>query len=200
MKKLKAEQEDFNPFEAILAECRHIILYGEIDNESAREINSKLYSMAYKHPKLPIHLEINSPGGSVSDGIAIMNAIQLIPSPVMTMINGEACSMAGIISVVGDYRVIAPNSYWLGHPMRDLVEGTPKTIKDRGIYLEKLEENLREVFKKKTKLSDKEFDAMLRGELWLNAEECLEKGIVDEVQKLPERRPINKKKCKHCKK
>jgi ATP-dependent Clp protease protease subunit len=142
----------FSPFELVLAEARYIILYGEINELSAREINTKLIAMSIKNPKKPIYLEINSGGGSVTDGIAIMNTIQTIPTPVVTIINGESCSMAGLISVVGDKRVIAPNSYWMGHPMEDAVMGTAKTIKDRGVYLEKLENDLKKVFSEKTKL------------------------------------------------
>ena len=198
MKKRKENpgSEMLTPFELILAEARHIILYGEIDEHSARETNTKLNAMAIKNYKKPIYLEINSPGGCVSCGIAIMNTIQSIPAPVVTLINGEACSMAGLISVVGDHRTIAQNSYWMGHPMQDMVGGTARTIKDRGIYLEKLEEDLRRIFERKTKLTNKEFDLMLRGELWLNAEECLEKGIVDEIQKITERQLIKTKKNK----
>jgi len=198
---MRKQKEDFNapmisPFEMIIAEARLILLYGEIDNCSAREINTQLQGMSIKNYKKEIYLEINSPGGSVSDGIAILNTIQLIPSPVITIINGEAASMAGIISVVGDHRIITPNSYWLGHPLQDLVGGTAQTIKDRGDYLIKLENNLKETFERKTKLTNKEFEQMLRGELWLNSKECLEKGIVDEIQYYPEPRPIKNKKNK----
>ena len=200
---MKREKEDFgidlppfSPFELVLAEARLIILYGEIDEYTAREINTKLQAMSIKNPKKPIFLEINSTGGTVSDGIAIMNTIQLIPSSVCTIINGEAASMAGLISVVGDHRVIAPNSYWLGHPLTDAVMGTAQTIKDRGDYLIKLEDNLRDVFKRKTKLNEEEFQKMLRGELWLNSQECLSKGIVDEIQEIPEPRLTKNKRKK----
>lgn len=184
----------FSPFELILAEARYIILYGEINEESAKEINTKLIAMSIKNPKKPIFLEINSTGGQVCDGIAIMNTIQTIPTHVVTVINGEACSMAGLISIVGDERVISPNSYWMGHPMEDAVMGTAKTIKDRGVYLEKLESDLRKVFSEKTKLNDTEFEQMLRGELWLNSQDCLAKGIVDTIQVFPLQRQEKKKK------
>jgi len=176
------ELPQFSPFELVLAEARYILLYGEIDEITSREINTKLIAMSIKNPKNPIVVEINSPGGSVSCGIAIMNTIQSIPSPVITIINGEAASMGGLISVVGDHRIITPNSFWLGHPMQDIVGGTPQTIKDRGIYLEKLEQELTQVFKEKTALTEEEFQKMLKGELWLNAKECLEKKIVDELR------------------
>lgn len=187
------ELPQFSPFELVLAEARYVLLYDEIDAISAKEINTKLIAMSIKNPRRPIYLEINSPGGSVADGIAIMNTIQSIPSTVFTCINGEACSMAGLISVVGDKRIISPNSYWMGHPMNDVVGGTPQAIKDRSNYLEKLENDLQNVFKAKTKLTDEEFIKMLKGELWLNAEECVAKGIVDAIKQPVIPRPPRKK-------
>lgn len=186
----------FSPFELVLAEARYIILYDEIYSESAREVNTKLIAMSVKSPRKPIIIEINSPGGSVSDGIAIMNTIQTIPCPVVTIINGEACSMAGFISVVGDKRLITPNSYWMGHPMFDVTAGNPQTIKDHAIYIEKLEGDLQSIFKKKTKLTDVEFKKMMNGELWLSSKECFEKGIVDEVIEIGKRVLKTKKKGK----
>jgi len=169
-------------YEEKLSELRRILLYSAIDEKSAKEVVSKLIVMSNESRKKPIILEINSPGGNVTDGIAIMNTIQLVANaPIVTVINGEACSMAGFISIVGDKRLITPNSHWMGHPISDTVWGSPKTIKDRGLYLERLEQNLHDIFKNKTKLTDKEFEQMLRGELWLNDEECLKKGIVDEI-------------------
>jgi ATP-dependent Clp protease protease subunit len=176
-----------NPFDSILLEARYVLLYDEICSESAREITTKLLALAIKNPKKPIFLEINSPGGSVADGIAIMNTIQTLPCPIITIINGEACSMAGFISVVADKRMITPTSFWMGHPLQDIVGGTPQTIKDRGLYLEKLETDLQNIFKNKTKLNAEEFQKMLRGELWLNPAECLSKGIVDEVIEIGQR-------------
>lgn len=191
----------FSPFEMVLGEARYILLYGEICDESAREINTKLIAMAIKSPKKPIVIEINSGGGSVPSGIAIMNTIQTIPCPVVTIINGEADSMAGFISVVADKRLITPVSYWMGHPISDGVCGNPQTIKDRGLYLMKLENDLRDVFKNKTKLTEEEFQKMLRGELWLNPKECLEKGIVDECIEIGKRAVrVSKEKDKYGKK
>jgi ATP-dependent Clp protease protease subunit len=193
------ELPQFSPFELVLAEARYIMIYDEIEPILTREINTKIIAMSIKNVKKPIFIEINSPGGSVSCGVAIMNTIQTSPSPIITLINGEACSMAGLISVVADYRFICPNSYWMGHPMQDIVGGTPQTIKDRGNYLDKLETDLTTVFKNKTKLNEEEFQKMLRGELWLNAEECLAKGIVDEIKPIL-RPPVKTKETKKSKK
>lgn len=199
MRKQKIAIPDFlggNKYDSILDEARYIHLYSPIDNELAKEINTKLMGMAIESARKPIFLEINSPGGSVADGIAIMNTILQLPAPVITIINGEAASMAGFIAVVGDKRYITPNSYFMAHIMYDEVGGNPYTIKDRGAYLIKLEDNLNAIFKEKTKLSDEEFDKMLRGELWLDADQCVEKGIVNDIFRTPLRTLSRKKRKK----
>jgi ATP-dependent Clp endopeptidase proteolytic subunit ClpP len=190
------ELPQFSPFELILAEARYILLYEEIDEITAREINTKLIAMSIKDPRKPILLEICSGGGSVGHGIAIMNTIRTIPSSVITYINGEACSMAGIISVVGDKRIIAPNSYWMGHSMTDGLHGTPQTIKDRAKYLDGLENELRVIFQEKTKFTEDDFQKMIKGELWLSPQESLTKGVADEIKSILTPRPARKRKAK----
>jgi ATP-dependent Clp protease protease subunit len=170
-----------NPFEQCLSELRYILLYDEIDARLAKDINSKLLVMSIKKPRAPIFIEINSPGGSVADGIAIINTIRSIQSPVVTIINGEAVSMAGLISIVGDERFIMRGSYWMGHPMEDGVGGNVQTIYDRAQYLKKLENQLTGIFKEKTILDDEGIQKMLRGELWLDPEEALKNKLVDRI-------------------
>lgn len=177
------DREEFapNPYEQCLSELRYILLYDEIDARLAKDINSKLLVMSIKKPRATIFIEINSPGGSVADGIAIINTIRSIQSPVVTIINGEAVSMAGLISIVGDERFIMRGSYWMGHPMEDGVGGNVQTIYDRALYLKKLENQLTSIFKEKTILDDDGIQKMLRGELWLDPEEALKNKLVDRI-------------------
>ena len=69
------ELPQFSPFDLILGEARYILLYDEIDEFSAKEVNTKLIAMSIKNPRKPILLEICSGGGSVGHGITIMNTI-----------------------------------------------------------------------------------------------------------------------------
>ena len=103
-------------YEVIVFKKRQLFLFDEIESCLAEEIVEKLWALDHQNHN-PITLFINSPGGSVSDGFAIIDTMLGIASPVITVITGEACSMAGLISVAGNKRFITENSYWMGHSM-----------------------------------------------------------------------------------
>jgi ATP-dependent protease ClpP protease subunit len=89
--------------------------------------------------------------------------------------------MAAYISIVGAKRYIHENSYWMQHNMSDYIWDYLPMIKDRIKYLEKLEDKMQDIMKANTCLKDSDIELMTRGELWLDAAECLKKGIVDEI-------------------
>ncbi len=159
---------------------RQLFLYNEINEESSLKTIKALYALDSINHK-PIMLYLNSPGGSCSDGLAIIDAIKTITSPVVTIITNEVCSMGGHISIVGNKRVCYPNSVWMAHDMSAYMEDYSLKIHDRAKFLEKyygiLEENLR----KHTELSKGDLKKARNGELWLFADEMLKKKIVDEI-------------------
>jgi ATP-dependent Clp protease protease subunit len=164
----------------ILNKNRYILLYDEIHNVSSDVVVSKLRAMDILNHK-PIYIEINSPGGSVPDGMSIINAIEHIKSPVITIVTGQACSMAALISIAGDKRLIYSNSYWMQHSTSDIVGDYIQYIKDRTTFLCEFEHRTEKMLKNRTKLSDNDIMKIRTGELWLNADQCLKKGIVDEI-------------------
>ena len=165
----------------ILNHHRYILLYDVINNVSADVVVSKLIAMNILNKKEPIYLEINSPGGSVSDGISIINAIEKIEAPVITVISGQACSMAALISIVGDRRYIYHNSYWMQHSTTDVVGDYIQYIKDRVRFLGEFEARTERILREKTKLTKMDLHKIRSGELWVNAEQSLLKGIVDKI-------------------
>lgn len=164
----------------ILNKARYILLYDEINSMSADMVVSKLRGMDIINHK-PIYLEINSPGGSVPDGMSIINTMEHIKSKVITIISGQACSMAALISICGDKRLIYSNSYWMQHSTSDIVGDYVQYIKDRTRFLCEFEHRTEKILKIHSKLSDNDIMKIRTGELWLNSEECLKKGVVDEI-------------------
>lgn len=175
----KVERFEFD-VEQTLLKNKQIFLFGDIDEYSELHICQKLYALDTLN-KNPIHLYINSGGGCTDSGISIINTMESIQSPVITIIKAEACSMAGIISVCGDKRVCYTNSNWMGHAMACEVEGKVTDIKDRAKYLEKYDNMLERILREHTTLSSKDITKARNGELWLFADEMLDKEIVDEV-------------------
>jgi len=164
----------------ILNKSRHILLYDEINNASSDVVCSKLRAMDILNHK-PIKLEINSGGGSVADGMSIINTIEHIASPVITIISGQVCSMAALISICGDRRLIYANSYWMQHSTSDIVGDYINYIKDRTKFLCEFEHRTEKMLKNRTKLTNGDIMKIRTGELWLSADQCLQKGTVDEI-------------------
>jgi ATP-dependent Clp protease protease subunit len=164
----------------ILNKNRYILLYDEIHNVSSDIVCSKLRAMDLLNHK-PITIEINSPGGSVSDGMSIINTIEHIKSPVITIISGQACSMAALISIAGDRKYIYSNSYWMQHSTSDIVGDYIQYIKDRTKFLCEFESRTEKMLRNKTKLSNMDIAKIRSGELWLNADQALQKGVVDKI-------------------
>lgn len=160
---------------------RQLFLYDVVDEDSSVKIIKALYALDTVNHN-PIMLYLNTPGGSCSDGMAIIDAMRTIESPIVTIITNEVCSMGGHISVAGNKRVCYPNSVWMAHDAAGYSEDYFLKMKDRVKFYENyydvvLNPNL----KKYTKLTDEELLKARVGELWLFADEMLEKGIVDEV-------------------
>jgi len=82
-----------------LLKARRIFLCDAVDSDTAKEIIRKLWYLELTDPGKPILFAINSPGGSVDSGLAILDQVQMISSPVITLITGLAASMGSILSL-----------------------------------------------------------------------------------------------------
>ncbi len=165
----------------ILNKNRYILLYDEISNMSADIIVTKIKTMNILDDKKEITIELNSPGGDVSAGFSIINAIEQSKAPIHTIISGQVCSMAAMISITGKKRSIYYNSFWMNHPLSEGQSDYLQFIKDRTKFLIHLDKMTETIFKKYTKLSRRDLEKISTGELWLSAEECKTKGIVDYI-------------------
>lgn len=165
---------------------KQVFLYGVIDDTLVKHVVKKLLALdrifsREKNPS-PITLWINSPGGSVLSGLALIDTMQALRTPVVTVVSGHACSMAGLIAVCGASRVITKNSIWMAHDMSGGVSSDYATkVVDRAEFVKWAQSKIFEILRKHTKLSEKELDKARHGELWLDAEECRIKGVVDVI-------------------
>lgn len=178
--KKKPKIKEINP-EQILLKNRQIFIFSEVNNQMARDICQKLLALDSMNHK-PIKVWINSGGGCVEDGFAIIDIMKAIKSEVHTIVNGEACSMAGMISIVGDKRFMTEHSMWMCHDMAGGVWGDYTTkVLDRAKMLERVQKTCVDHLKKHTTLNKDEIQQGTHGELWYYPEECLEKGIIDKI-------------------
>lgn len=176
---VRIEQVKFDASD-ILLKSREIFIYEPIRPEVAQRVIRELRALnALK--VADIKLWINSPGGCVASGFAIINIMRSIQSKVITIINSRAASMAAQISIAGDERLIVDNGTWMAHDMTAGGYDYSMKLEDRADYHKKLYRLLEQNMKKYTDLSTRELNRARAGELWLFAEDALEKGIVDKV-------------------
>ena len=165
----------------ILLKHRTLFLTGEIKTENIIKLIKDIFLLDALNKK-SIRIYINSPGGSVSDGFALIDSIKLIKSPITTVIIGEACSMAGLISIVGKERYITKNAFWMSHDMSGGITGDYSgKVEYRADFIKKQWQMIKNHLKTYTKLTIEEIELARNGELWLNAEQCLQKGIIDKI-------------------
>ena len=137
-----------------------------------------------------IHLRVNSPGGSVFDGLAIYNALKQHESKIVAHVDGLAASIASVIIMAADEIRAGENSYIMIHEPWSMVQGTAVDMREEADLLDKVGGTISNVYQKRTGLDAKELTQMMTagafGETWLTAEEAKEKGFVDTIEELEE--------------
>jgi ATP-dependent Clp endopeptidase proteolytic subunit ClpP len=128
-----------------------------------------------------IDLHINSPGGLVFDGISIYNLLKNHPANVTTYIDGLAASIASVIALAGDKVIMAENALMMIHKASGMVMGTSDDMRDFAEKLDKVNGSIATTYMSKTKKDEKEVNDLMAAETWMNADEALEMGFVDEV-------------------
>ncbi len=173
---------------------RIIFLGSQIDDNTANVVVAELLYLSNDDPKAPISLYINSPGGSISAGLAIYDTMQFIRCPVITYCVGMAASMAAVLLGGGEKgkRYALPNSSVLIH--QPLIRGTltgPATeldIEAREII--RLRKRLYELMSKDTGQTPEQIEKDCDRNKWLDAQEAVTYGCVDQIlERLPESAP-----------
>jgi ATP-dependent Clp protease protease subunit len=129
----------------------------------------------------PIILHISSPGGYVAPALAAMDTIKDLKSPVHTIIEGECCSAATFLSLVGFRRYIRKHAYMLIHQIESGMWGKYKYLKDEVANLEMLMGMTKDIYKQYTKIPDSLIEQILERDLYLKSSLCLKNGLVDEI-------------------
>jgi ATP-dependent Clp protease protease subunit len=131
----------------------------------------------------PLKIFINSNGGDVFAAIPLIDAIKNCKIPVHTYVEGMAASAASLISMVGHKRYITKNSFMLIHELRSGVEGTYSDIMDEKENCDKLMQVIKKIYLERTsgKLESEVLEKILKRDIILTSDECLNYGLVDEI-------------------
>jgi ATP-dependent Clp endopeptidase proteolytic subunit ClpP len=168
-----------------------ISFYGEVNTITAGEINRLLTETDIKLQNTKnllgddytptIHLKIRSDGGSLFEGIAILDRMRSLKSRIHTYVEGGAASAATLISVAGHKRYIGKNSLMLIHQLSAGNYGNFQQLEEQQENYRRLMQIIKSVYKQYTKMPMKSLEEILKKDLWLTAEECLRYGMVDEI-------------------
>lgn len=167
-----------------LLEKRHIFLWGPVDDDSAKDIVSKLLYLESDKPGKKITFFINSPGGMVTSGMAIYDTMRLITSPVSTVCMGLAASMGSILLSAGEKgeRYIYPYGEVMIHQpsigrligaAADIEIHAKQIVKTRNLGAKILAQNCGQKVDKVLKDFDRDY--------WMDADESIKYGIVDKI-------------------
>ncbi len=168
-----------------LLKDRIIFLGGPIDDHTANLVIAQLLFLESEDPKKDISFYINSPGGSVSAGLAILDTMNHVKPDIATVCVGIAASAAAVILSAGSKgkRFALPNSEVMIHQVMGGVEGQATDIAIAAKHILRTKENLNKILAKNTGKSPEQVEKDAERDYWMTADEARKYGIIDEVYK-----------------
>ena len=166
-----------------LLQDRIVMLSGEVNDESANLIVAQLLFLQAQDPKKTINMYINSPGGSVTAGLAIYDTMQFISCPVATYCIGQAASMGAVLLTAGakGKRYALPNARIMIHQPLGGAEGQASDIEITAREIIRLKELLNSIL---SSHSGKKMEDVVKDtdrDHFMSAEEAKEWGLIDKV-------------------
>lgn len=181
----KKKKKEKNVSSVNLLEKRVIYLDGEIDDKVAKEIIDLLLKLDICNHK-DITMYINSGGGSVRSGLAIYDVMNMIKSDIKTICIGRCASMASILLINGTKgkRFILPNAEVMIHEVSSASYGPVTEMQEKLEHTKGLNDKLYNIIASKTSKTLKQIKKeTMNKDSWMNADEALKYGFVDEILK-----------------
>lgn len=168
-----------------LLKDRIIFLGGPIDDDVANLVIAQLLFLEVEDPKKDISLYINSPGGVVTSGLAIIDTMNHIKPSITTVCVGMAASMASVILSSGEKgkRFALPNAEVMIHQPHGGAEGQAADIEITAKQILKIRERLNKILSKNTGQPLSKVEKDMDRDFFMTAEEAKKYGIVDQVYK-----------------
>jgi ATP-dependent protease ClpP protease subunit len=189
--KKKKTNADANSMDTVEGDDNIIYFYSSVSIKENFKLNHKLSHLDREMQMIavklgmpsipPLHLRINSYGGSVFAAFGSIDYIMKSTTPVYTYIDGCAASAGTIMSVCGAKRFMGENAYMLIHQLSSQHWGTFSELKDDMENSENLMIRIKELYEQKTKVPKTKMDDILKHDLWWDAKTCLKYGLIDEI-------------------
>tara|TARA_B100001248_G_scaffold249676_1_gene223070 strand:+ start:149 stop:736 length:588 start_codon:yes stop_codon:yes gene_type:complete len=179
------EKGSQNKIQDMFLEQRKVFLWGEVSDKSARDVTEKLLFLEFKDPGNPITFYINTPGGSITAGMAIYDTMKLISSPIKVVVTGMAASMGSILLSGAEkgQRVLYPHSRVLIH--QPLISGqmvaVAVDIHIQAKEMEKLRDELNNILADASGQPLEKIQKDTDRDFYMTAEEAIEYGLADSI-------------------
>ena len=166
-----------------LLKDRIVFLGTGIDDEVANSVVAQLLFLQSDDPKADIHMYLNSPGGSVSAGMAIYDTMQFVTCDVATYCVGQAASMGAVLLTAGvsGKRYALPNARIMIHQPLAGMQGTAAEIEIHAREFRRIKQRMNEILIKHTGHSLEKIEQDTDRDCFMTASESLEYGLVDKV-------------------
>lgn len=172
------------PYKSKFYEKRVLFIDKAIDKESVSEIYQQMLMLSMEDKSKPITLVFNSSGGSVREGLVLLDVMDAIPNRINAVALGACASMAAVIlsNATKGYRYVSQNSTLLVHePLIVETGGSCSNLEQTSKELIKTRDKLNKLLSNNTGKDLEEINELTKLDKWLNSEEALEFGIVDKI-------------------
>ncbi|PZT70191.1 peptidase S14 [Streptomyces sp. SW4] len=161
-----------------------VMLYDEIGGwfgNTADDLIAELKGIT--SPRMRVR--INSPGGSVFEGIAIANALRAHPASVTVQVDSVAASIASVIAMAGDRIEMAPNSMMMIHDASGMAWGNAADMEEMAELLDLISDNIADAYAARAGGTREQWRARMRAETWYLPEDAVANGLADEAVQAP---------------
>lgn len=188
---LVSTQNPLAHIDKICAKGNDIYFYSDINEHTYFKLNMVLKDtiramqiLALDHgldrpPTIKLH--ISSYGGLVFGGLSVVDTIKASPVEIHSIVEGHAASAATYISVICKKRYIRPHAFMLIHQMSSSAWGKADQILDEAENIKRITSITEEIYTSHTKMSKSTIRSLKKHDLWMKPDECLKKGLVDEI-------------------
>jgi ATP-dependent Clp protease protease subunit len=189
MAEVKKSFESFDSIddhiEKVLLDARRVYLCDAVTGRMATEVIRKLWYLDLTQPGKPITLVISSPGGAIDAGFAIWDQVQMLESPITTLVTGLAASMGSVLSLCAKKgrRFATPKARIMIHQpsIQGELQAAATDLEIQAREILRTRDHLIEIYVQATSRSVAEITNALDRDKWMSAQEALEFGLLDKI-------------------
>ena len=180
-------ERSFDIYSRLLRE-RIVFLNGEVNDTVSALVCAQLLFLEAENPKKPIYLYINSPGGVVTSGLAMYDAMRYIRAPVHTLCMGTARSMGSFLLMAGEpgERAALPNASILIHQPSGGFQGQATDMQIHAEEILKTKQRMTRLYAEHCGRSYEDFERAMDRDRFMTSQEALEWGLIDKIMQIRE--------------